>query len=273
MNTLSALPETKYFQSEHAKNPGQQLFGMPCAGIMGARSWVMNEGDDGHRDFDDSMSWVDATSHAPWLAWVLGMGTLAQLGGGDGWVADVTRAVVGIYHPRPVVGGAALWELKRCIDDGIYPELLVNTMEYGPSKPMVIGRMTNGTWCVGERSYTSGSTSFMHVKVLPFGTLSYRVYGVAHPLKRSNKDDATATLSADYKSCTLVADDGTVFDWDTLKEREGTLTVPLLDGDPLWVVRVAAGRAPIRLDRAQNGNGGGDNDDSGNWCDFWKDLF
>ena len=93
MNTLSALPETKYFQSEHAKNPGQQLFGMPCAGIMGARSWVMNEGDDGHRDFDDSMSWVDATSHAPWLAWVLGKGTLAQLRGGDGWVADVTSQV------------------------------------------------------------------------------------------------------------------------------------------------------------------------------------
>jgi hypothetical protein len=115
--------------------------------------------------------------------------------------------------------------------------------------------MTNGTWCVGEESFQEGSTSFMHVKVLPFGSLSYRVYSVAHPLKRSNRDPATAVVADDFKSAVLTAKDGTVFDWPSLSEVEGTLTVPLLDGDPLWVVRVAAGRKPERLDRAENGNG------------------
>jgi hypothetical protein len=268
---LASLPELKYFQSEHAKNPGDQLFGMPCAAIMGARSWVYNDGDDNKRDWGDSMSWVDATSHAPWLSWALQKTSVNQLTGGDKWVAKVSRGITKIYGVSPVIDTSVAGVLNEAVYNGVYPAGLVESMEYGPTKPMVVGRMTNGTWCVGERSFTSGSTSFMHCKVLPFGSLSYRVYGVAHPLKRSNKDDATATLSADFKSCELVADDGTVFDWATLKEVEGTLRVPLLDGDPMWVVRIAAGQKPERLD-AQSGPDDDQNGDGG-WCDWYKRLF
>jgi hypothetical protein len=235
LNTLSALPSTKYFGSKWSSSRDKQLFGVPCASIMGARSWVFNEGDDGKRGWDDSMSWVDATSHAPWLAWVLGRGTLAQLTGGDGWVRKVTQGVVKIYGDRPVLDANSSLELNTALTHGSYPSNLIDVMEYGPTKPMVIGRMTNGTWCVGEGSYHEGSTSFMHVKILPFGSLSYRYYSIAHPLKRSNKDPGVAYISDDFKRCELVAYDGTVFDWDSKSEVPGSLKVDLLDGDPVWV--------------------------------------
>jgi hypothetical protein len=271
LNALAALPSTHYVASEHSKYPGRNLFGMPCAGIMGARSWIFNKGDDGKRTWDDSMSWVDATSHAPWLAWVLGRAGVNELTGGDHWVARVTRGVVNIYGPREVLNPNAALELNTALNNGSYPANLVDAMEYGPSKPMVIGRTTKGTWCLGERSFTSGSTSFMHCKVLPSNTLSYKVYGIAHPLKRSNQDPATAVLSPDFRSAVITADDGTVFDWATKKEVKGTLTVPLLDGDFLWVVRVAAGSKPVRLDRTQNGDD--DTQNGHGWCDWFTDLF
>jgi hypothetical protein len=268
INALSALNSLHYIGSEYGGADGKVFKGMPCSSILMARSWVCNDGPSGYRTIEAGLTWGDAPNHAPWLAWVLGRWGSNQV---VGWVGGVVRATEKLYGKRDVLSASVRAALNATVNDGVYPEALVEALEHGPWKPMVVCRTASGTWCVGERSFTSGSTSFMHCKVLPSSTLSYEMFGIATPLKRTNNDPGKAVLAEDMRSCTLIADDGTVWDWNQEKERPGTLLVPLLDGEILWAVRLQAGKKPVRLD-AQGGQEPPQNGDDG-WCGWFTRLF
>jgi hypothetical protein len=238
INALGAWPVLTYAQSDRAKNPGRALYGMPTSSIGMARAWVMNKGDNNKRDIDDSMSWVDATSHAPWLAWMLGRGGIGQLTGGDNWVANVLKGFDEIYGIIPPLSQVDERDLFDAVYGGEFPYDLVSQIQYGPSKPMMIGRTTQGTWTVGEDSFTDGSTSFMHVKSFFADTSAYETDSIANPLKRSNRDPGKAFVSPDFTEVVLQAADNTIWDWDKEKEVPGEVTVDLPGGELLWVVRI-----------------------------------
>jgi hypothetical protein len=241
---LTASYDNGFRASEISKKPGSFLPGMACAGIMGARSWVYNEGDDNKRRFgDDTMSWIDASSHAPWLEWALGRRVINALTGGNGFVMEVTKGVHEIYSPKHFVSEGMQDRLMWMIASGELDREVLTTMEYGPPEPIIVGRTDQQTWAVGEDSYTEGSTSFMHVKIFDANKW-YKVYSIAHPLKRSNKDPGVANVATDFRSVTLKADDGTVFDWDLMREKEGELRILLPMGPIKWVVRVKKGELP-----------------------------
>lgn len=238
INSLGAWPTLVFKQSEYSKTPGGKLFGIPTSAIGMARAWVMNKGDDNHRDIDDSMSWVDATSHAPWLAWMLGRAGINDLTGGDGWVDKVLNGFDRIYGVGSPLSAEDHDDLYDAVFGGVFPAKLVDEIQYGPAKPMMIGRTTLGTWTVGEDSFTDGSTSFMHVKSFFAPPRAYEVESIANPLKRSNRDPGKAYVSGDFTEVVLKAADNTIWDWDKEKEVPGEVTVDLPGGELLWVVRI-----------------------------------
>lgn len=239
INALGAWPTLSFRQGEHSKNPGQLITGMPTSSIGMARAWVMNKGDDGHRDVDDSMSWMNATSHAPWLAWMLGGFPINQLAGGDNWVRRVLQGFHKQYSFVSPLSLDTLQELNLAVYEGVFPTKVFSDLKYGPARPMMIGRTSLGTWTVGEDSFTDGSTSFMHVKIFNAPSRTYDVESIANPLKRGNRDPGTAIVSPDYLQVVLKADDNTIWDWEKEREVPGQVTVDLPNGKLNWVVRIA----------------------------------
>lgn len=264
--SLAAWPTLHYYESKYGKTPHKLVFGIPCTVIGLARSWVFNKGADGVRTWDDSMSWVDATNHAPWLAWVLGKAPMHKLGGGDGWTREMWIKFSAIYSDvvKPVITDAVKQELLMALDHNMYPQKLVDELQYGPTKPIVIGKTANGVWCVGERCFTDGSTSFMHSKVLLSNELSYHVYGIANPVKRTNPHHGSAIFPAGWRSAQLIADDGMVVDMEQQKMVKGTVDIYLPFGEIFWVVRLVRGKAAERLDKTPEPQPD-DGDDSGGW--------
>lgn len=238
INVLGAWPTMSFKQGEHSKKEGVIITGIPTSSIGMARAWVMNKGDDGRRDVNDSMSWLNATSHAPWLAWMLGKFTIKQLAGGDNWVKKVLQGFHKQYSFVSPLSLNTLEELSDAVFNGVFPTSAFKALTYGPSKPMMIGRTTLGTWTVGEDSFTDGSTSFMHVKMFDAKSRKYDVESIANPLKRSNRDPGQAIVSPDFREVVLKATDNTIWDWEKERELPGQVTVDLPRGDLLWVVRI-----------------------------------
>ena len=238
INSLGAWPILSFKQGEYSKHEGAKINGMPTTTIGMARAWVMNKGDDNHRDIDDSMSWLNATSHAPWLAWMLGKFTIKQLDGGDGWVKNVLQGFAKQYSFVSPLSLGVLDALDRAVFGGVFPTEAFNALEYGPARPMMIGRTSLGTWTVGEDSFTDGSTSFMHVKMFDAPSRKYDVESIANPLKRGNRDPGKALVSPDFREVVLQASDNTIWDWEKEREMPGQVTVDLPSGELIWVARI-----------------------------------
>jgi hypothetical protein len=250
-NVLAAVDVRKFKQSVKGKKAGQYTPGIPTASIAFARSWVLNKGDDGKRRIaDDSLSWIDATSHAPWLMFVLGYIPASQLSGGDGFVKDAVGGFTkqwGISMAPPLESWH-LVELRDALHGDAFPWGMWDQVVYGPHEPVVLGRTLDSSYGIGLDSFSEGSTSFLHVKLYEPLLEGYEVYSIANPQKRSNSDPGIATLDLENYVVTLEARDGTVFDWDKAKDVEGTITVPL-PVNPLWVVRVHRhGKSIVYLD-------------------------